>query len=185
MKRLKGPAVLALVVGVGLALSSVLQYLDDVLFNPWALAEPPLVDYWSGHLTTGNGVPLAIALDLRRAITEECHNCAEIEGRAATCNGRGEVRRYRISGSPKDRHATDLLLGAVPDPQPPPDGLEFSTVRGAWDGADRMTLQATFHWRKGTAAISATDDPATQPVPLLMHRSNERAFEAVCADVSR
>lgn len=183
---MKTPAklgLLAFLFAAGLAVTEVLQYVRDVLFHPWALTEPPLIDYWSGTLTTGNGVPLALVLDLERANNEECHNCAEIEGRAATCDGRGVVRRYRISGSPKDRHATDILLGAVPDPQPPPDGLEFSAIRGGWDGADAMTLRASFHWRKGTAAISATDDPATQPVPLRLRRSDAAGFEAVCSAV--
>lgn len=171
---------LAVALGVLLAVSQALRYASDVLFHPWALADPPLLAYWRGEFTDGTGARLAIVVDLERDDVEECHNCPQIKGRAATCDARGQIRRYRVSGSPKDRHATDLTLGTIVDPQPPPDGLELNALRGAWDGGDRLAMHARFFWRKGIAAISATDDPATQPVPVQLQRSDAASFDAVC-----
>jgi hypothetical protein len=148
-----------------------LQWVNDMLFNAWALATPPLLDEWAGSLTTGNGQRLRVVFALQRTDqSNECANCAEIEGSAVTCDAAGKVLRYMVSGSPKDRAGHSLLLGVKPRPDPPPDGLEFSAVKGTWDGADTMTLQAGFFWRRGRAAISSTDDPATQPVPLQLLR---------------
>lgn len=169
--------------------SNAIDRASDMVFRPWALADPPLLDHWVGTLTAGNGVRMALALDLRRAFDRNgdypCARCAQIEGTATTCDERGTVLRYHISGSPKDRHARSMLLGATPEKEPAPDGLEFSTVSGGWDGADRLDIEADFVWRRGRSTISSTDDPATQPVPAPLERRGAGAFEAICAQVRR
>lgn len=181
-------AIFWFVIIAAVALSGALQWVRDAMFHPWAHADPPLIDRWVGQLTAGNGDRLDLVLSLQRADTEECHNCNEIEGTAVTCDARGTVRRYRLAGSPKDRHGRQLHLGAVPEQQPPPDGLELDAVRGTWDGADTMDLAAGFFWRKGKSAISSTDDPATQPVPVRLQRrgasrnSTPNSRTAACAE---
>lgn len=98
-----------------------------------------------------------------------------------TCDAQGAVRRHSIFGSPKDRQGRDLHFGAKPEREPPADGLELDTLVVTWDGTDTLTLQADFFWRKGPSAISSTDDPATQPVPIRMQRQRSGAAEPTCA----
>lgn len=181
---IRNVGVLALVVAAAYFLPNLLNRVTDALFFPWVHAEPPLLDQWVGQLAAGNGVPLGVTMRLERELTDRetiCMRCNQIEGSATTCDPRGTVLRYRISGSPKDRQGRQLHLGAVPVPQPPPDGLELDVLVGTWDGADALELQADFHWRRGGSAISSTDDPATQPVPIRMERKGQSAFEALCA----
>lgn len=163
--------------------SGALDYGLDMLFYPWARANPPLLDHWVGELTTGNGVRLGVALDMHRAYTDDgtiCTRCNQIEGTATTCDARGTILRYRISGSPTDRQGRTLHIGARPETSSPPDGLELDGLRGTWDGSDTLSLEAGFFWRRGTSAISSTDDPANKPVPLRMARQRPSAFESVC-----
>jgi hypothetical protein len=184
MTQRKALAIFAVLVVV--VFSGAIDRLEDVLFFPWALAEPPLLDHWTGTLTAGNGVRMAIALDLHRA-DRECDSgrCTQIEGMGTTCDARGTVLRYRVWGTPDDRHGRRMRLGAKPDLEPPPDGLELDAVGGSWDGGDRLDFQAGFFWRQGKSAISSTDDPATQPVPVRLDRKDEAAFKALCAGLIR
>jgi hypothetical protein len=173
---------IAVVLG-GAVLAGGLDRLTDALFFPWVFARPPLLDDWTGRLRAGNGDTLTIGLTLRRTTSdspEGCVRCNQIEGAAATCDAQGRLRRYRISGSPRDRHGRELHLGAVPDADPPPDGLELDTLIGRWDGADTLQLDADFHWRRGTSAIGSTGDPATQPVPVRLSRATGLSLDAVC-----
>ena len=154
-----------------LTMSGASNWLIDAAFFPWAHADPPLLDSWTGRLTAGNGDRLDLVLVLRRRVDSDgtvCTNCNQIEGTAVTCDARGTVRRYRVAGSPRDRQGHQLHIGAVPEPLI--DGLELDTLSGTWDGADTLALKANFFWRRGKAGISSTDDPATQPVPVLLRR---------------
>lgn len=161
-----------LVAGAVFVLSPAPQYLIDMVFSPWAHADPPLLDRWAGRLRAGNGDDLDLVLVLRLAPESgdggRCLSCNQIEGTAVTCDARGTVRRYRVAGSPRDRQGHQLHIGAVPEP--PIDGLELDTLIGTWDGADTLTLKANFFWRRGKAGISSTADPATQPVPVRLQR---------------
>ncbi len=181
---LRNVGVIALVVIGAYFLPSLLNRVTDTLFLPWVHAEPPLFDQWVGRLTTGNGVRLVVAMTLERDLTDDeriCIRCNQVKGTADTCDARGTVLRYRISGSPKDRQGRQLHLGAIPVPQPPPDGLELDTLVGTWDGGDVLELQADFFWRRGQSAISSTDDPANQSVPLHMERRRVTDLNALCA----
>jgi hypothetical protein len=174
--------------GAALILFFALERVSDMVFYPWALADPPLLDNWAGSLTTGNGVRMVVGIELRRARTDQgmtvCATCSQIEGSGATCDAHGTVLQYRVSGSPTDRRGSQLHLGAVPEPQPPPDGLELDVLRGTWDGGNVLALEADFFWRRGTAGVSSTDDPATQPVPLRMERKGPSEFEAMCKSLA-
>jgi hypothetical protein len=177
-------AATAVVVLVLLTFGGGIDWFHDMLLYPWARATPPLLDEWVGQLTTGNGERLTVAFALERGTESDgsvCANCAQVVGRAVTCGAQGAVRRYEVFGSPTDRAGHRLHLNVKPDRDPPPDGLEFRSVRGTWDGADALTLQATFQWRRGVSAISSSDDPATQPVPLLMSRKGTAATSPRCA----
>jgi hypothetical protein len=171
------------VVALVLIFSGALDWGLDMAFYPWARATPPLLAEWTGPLTTGDGQRLIVSLEMHRARTARgtvCVKCNQIEGVAATCDPRGTVLRYRVFGSPANRDGRELRLGAKPEREPPPDGLELNELFGTWDGGDVLTLQADFVWRRGTSAISSTNDPATQPVPLRMRRDAAKGFETMC-----
>lgn len=167
------------VVIAAFVLSDAPQWVMDALYFPWAHADPPLIDRWAGVFTAGNGDRLELVVVLKRTehVGDEivCYECNQIEGTAVTCDARGLVRRYRISGTPKDRHGSQIHFGAVSDQSPSPDGLELDTLSGTWDHADTMTLAADFAWRRGASAITSTDDPATQPVPVRLQRQSASA----------
>lgn len=164
-----------LLVAALLVFGGPVDYLSDMAFYPWALAKPTLMTRWRGTLTTGNGERLIVTLTLARARSTSrtgrpCGRCNQLEGTATTCDIRGHVRAYRIAGSPTDRQATNLVIGSVPADTPPPDGLELSVLKGSWERPNTLVMNAEFHWRRGSAAISSTGDPATQPVPIRMER---------------
>ena len=171
-----------------LAFSGALDWVSDLAFYPWALAHPPLMDRWAGKLTTGAGTALAVTLEMHRGITSNgrhpCAKCNQLEGTITTCDARGVRLEYRAAGSPEDRRGRQLLIGAKPAVDPPPDGLELDVIRGTWDGGDTISASADFFWRKGTSAISSTDDPATQPVPLPLQRATTQQFDALCAQLA-
>jgi hypothetical protein len=178
--------IVALLVVAGVVLGGPLDYLSDLMFYPWALERPSLMSGWRGALTAGNGERLVVTVQLARAVgsrgQRSCAKCAQLDGVAATCNAVGQVRRYRVSGSPKGRRATSIVIGASPMEDPPPDGLELSVLEGRWVRPDALELTADFHWRRGRSAISSTDDPATQPVPVQMRRE-DGAVERPCGSV--
>lgn len=178
----------ALGFGGFLILSGAIDRVSDLLFYQWALANPPLMDRWAGRLTTGTGMPLAVTVEVHRAIDSQgdrpCANCNQLEGTITTCDANGMRLEYTAAGSPKDRQGRQLLIGAKPAVEPPPDGLELDVLRGTWDGGDTLALSADFFWRKGTSAISSTDDPATQPVALPMQRATAQQFDALCAQLA-
>lgn len=180
---LRNIGILALFVAGAYFLPNLLNGVTDLLFFPWVRSRPPLLDEWLGQLTTGNGVRLVVAVALERDLTDSeriCIRCNQIKGTALTCDGRSAPLRYRISGSPRDRRGRQLHFGTSPTPQPT-DGLELDTLAGTWDGGDVLELHADFFWRRGVSAISSTDDPANQPVPLRMERRPIAAFESMCA----
>jgi hypothetical protein len=183
MLRNPGVGIGVVVVGGILIFSGAIDWALDMAFYPWARATPPLLDEWTGPLTTGNGQRLVVSLEMHRAPTRRgipCAKCAQIEGRAATCDMRGAVLWYRVSGSPSDRDGRQLHLGATPERDPAPEGLELDVLRGTWDSGDTLALEAGFVWRRGRAAQSSTGDPATQPVPLRMRRDAAKGFETMC-----
>ena len=181
--HMRGIAILVLLASFAYFLPNVLNRITDAMFFPWAHASPSLLDQWVGQLTTGNGAALVVGMSLERDYTDRervCVRCNQLKGSAATCDARGTVLQYRVSGSPRDRQGRQLHIGASPTPQPPPDALELSTLAGTWDYGDLLELEADFHWRRGGAAISSTDDPATSPVPIRMERKPAAVFRAMC-----
>lgn len=167
---------------VAVVLTGAIERTADLLLIPWVFADPPLFGHWHGQLTAGNGAKMRVAMEVRRIEPEgrECWNCNQLEGTIVTCDTAGTIRRYRLSGSPRDRRARTVVFGAIPQVQPPPDGLELDGMRGQWDRADTLTLQAGFHWRLNGGATSSTGDPATRPVPVRMTRAPDTVLARPC-----
>jgi hypothetical protein len=70
-----------------------------------------------------------VTMQLQRVVTSRggrpCAKGNQREGLATTCDALGNAKRYRLAGSPQDRRAVSVLIGAVPEADPPPDGLEL------------------------------------------------------------
>lgn len=85
--------VLWLVAAGVFVLSPAPQYLIDMVFYPWAHADPPLLDRWVGRATAGNGDRLDLVLVLERTPESPdggiCATCNQVEGTAVTCDARG------------------------------------------------------------------------------------------------
>jgi hypothetical protein len=145
---------------------------------------------WLGQLTTGGGRPRVALMEIVRkepgpGTRRPCRGCTDgIEGTAVTCDERGRVWRYRLGGKPENRKATKLLAGTSPGAVPWPAGLSRSAVRGGWNGADALELEAQCAWHQGTSSIASTADPDTPGwVPLPMRHGAEADFRARCRTI--
>ena len=112
-------------------------WVDRVWFFQWATARegrPALSGVWVGQLATGTGRPRGVLVEMGRHIPKRrptrCDRCGSIRGRALTCDERGAELAYRLIGTPSDRRATRVELSVAPTVDPPPDGLEMSTLIG-------------------------------------------------------
>lgn len=175
------------VIWIGLFVAVVLlsgsaNRLMDAAFYPWALAQPSLLDRWVGSFTTAGGNQLTATLEMRRASTRPatsllCGTCDQIEGSATTCDSHGEMRRYRVSGSPLERHGRIIQLTAKPDDFPSADGLELNALIGTWDGGDVLEMNADYVIRRNTEKKTSSDIASSERSSLQMQR--ERAVSHV------
>lgn len=145
---------------------------------------PPITGTWVGRVNTATQGPRLLLMELHRLRqyrSRAAYFRASMVGPAQLCDGHGRSVPYRMNGTPGDRHATTVSIGAIPLLTPPPAGLELSVVRGRWDGANTMALEAQFHWRNGASASSASNDPDNAWLPFTMRRGTEAEFQAACA----
>jgi hypothetical protein len=170
------------------AISAAGDLLDEKVLYPWSDTSggrAALVGTWLGEMRTGRGLPRGVYLDMDRYRStgrRRCGNCPNVEGNARMCDERGLVRTYALWGTVENRGGSSLRLGLTPEPSPPPDGLSLSHLRGTWDGADALAMQATLHLRRGQSAISSSDDPDTgRDHALALQRGTEEAWRALCA----
>jgi hypothetical protein len=186
-------ALAVLVIG-GIAVWYVGQRLDHWMY-PWAdttSGRPVLLGSWVGQLTTGGKRPRVVWMEIvreqrpRATRHRRCRGCDDgIEGTLRTCDERGRIWQYRLSGTPEDRAVTRLQGSTQPIDSPPPDGLSLSSFRGSWDGADALNLEVQFYWRKGASAITSSADPDTQGwVPLPLRRNTKAEFTARCKRIA-
>jgi hypothetical protein len=161
---------------------------------PWGYADsgkPPLVGTWVGPFTTGSGKRLAMLIDIELVplgrgrrytpiIRTDRH--AWLEGRVLVCDGPGRVRHLEASGEPNDSRASRFHLATSPmDSLPSPEGLAPSHIYGRFAGSDSLALEASLYLRRGTSAISGSDDPDTgRNTGLTLRRGTEATFTSVC-----
>jgi hypothetical protein len=153
---------------------------EDFVFTPWSndrLGGTVLPGTWVGQLSTNSGSLRAVLLELRRHRFEEsCVRCQNLEGTARVCDTRGGVTHYGIEGRVEDRRATKLSINIRPTIAPVPGNIETGFLRGGWDGADALALEAELHWQPGRASSVSVD----RSVQLPMRRGSESDFEAAC-----
>jgi hypothetical protein len=171
---------------LAVAISGAGDLLERVLY-PWSFSSggrPALVGTWVGEMRTGRGLPRGVLLDMDRHRStgrRRCGNCNNVEGEARMCDERGLVRSYNLWGTVADRRGSALRMGLTAEPDPPPDGLSMSHLRGTWDGADALAMQASLHLRRGPSAITSSDDPDTgRDHPLALRRGTEADWRALC-----
>lgn len=172
---------------------------------PWGYPEsgkPTLVGTWVGTMTTGGGVRRGVYMDLRleplrfgdnsrsrrRRGSRAFRNLRNpnFEGEIRLCGGPREQRFSINTGTAEDGEASRFRIGLYPADSTPPDGLAPSHIRGRWNGRDSLALEADVHLRRGTSAISSTDDPDTgKPATLGMTRGDEAQYRALCAGRGR
>jgi hypothetical protein len=164
------------------------ELLETKVLYPWSDASggrAALVGTWVGEMRTGRGAPrgVLVAMDRHRSTgRRRCGNCPNVDGEARMCDEGGVVRVYTLWGTVENRRGSALRMGLTPSPDPPPDGLSLSHLRGTWDGADALAMQASVHLRRGASAISSSDDPDTgRDHPLALHRGTEAEWGALCA----
>ena len=198
-KRSRPLLLLALIV-VAFVGANWFRHRGDVARYSWGYpqsGEPQLMDGWVGTLRTGSGLRRVVYLELhlkplptgrRRQRRIARRGRTHIEGRALMCDGRGVERLYQVSGQNEDKQARRVLFSLSPPDTTPelprPDGLEINTLRGTWNRADSLVLQASLHLRRGESAISSSDDPDTGPdTPLPMKRGTEAEYRRLCAGI--
>ncbi|MDF2774483.1 MAG: hypothetical protein K0S86_3983 [Geminicoccaceae bacterium] len=198
MKRKSGcgPGLLAL--GLFFALVLGMDYLAvqiDRRRFPWGYADsgqPPLVGTWVGPFTTASGKRLGMMVDIElvelgrnRRYTPiiRTRRHSWLEGRVLVCDGPGRVRHLEASGEPNDDRASRFHLATSPTDSMPPEGLAPSHLYGRWDGGDSLAFEASLYLRRGTSAITKSDDPDTglKNTPLTLRRGTDATFTEVCA----
>jgi hypothetical protein len=161
---------------------------------PWGYADSgkrPLVGTWVGPVTTGSGKRLGMLVDIElvplgrgRRYTPIIRNRrhAWLEGRVLVCDGPGRVRHLEASGEPNDNRASSFHLGTSPtDSVPPPEGLAPSHLYGRFDGSDSLAFEASLYLRRGTSAITGSDDPDTgRRTRLTLRRGTDTTFNSLC-----
>jgi hypothetical protein len=191
-----GPGLLAL--GLFFALVLGMDYLAvqiDRRRFPWGYADsgqPPLVGTWVGPFTTASGKRLGMMVDIElvelgrnRRYTPiiRTRRHSWLEGRVLVCDGPGRVRHLEASGEPNDDRASRFHLATSPTDSMPPEGLAPSHLYGRWDGGDSLAFEASLYLRRGTSAITKSDDPDTglKNTPLTLRRGTDATFTEVCA----
>lgn len=159
----------------GLVLSGSANRLVDAVFHPWVLADPPLLDRWVGSFKTDSGNQLTVWLEIHResaaaSTALPCATCDQIEGTATTCDSHGELRRYRLTGSPLERHGHIVQLTAKPDAFATADGLELNALIGTWDGGDVIQMNVDYVMRRRSAKNGPSDIAGSQRSAVLMQR---------------
>ena len=161
---------------------------------PWGYAnsgKPTLVGTWVGRMTTGSGKRLGVLIEmdlapLNRGDREETtvfrtRSSDWLEGRELVCDGKGLVRRYRVSGKPEDSGPSRFRLATISPDNVQQDGLTPSTMNGRWDGGDALSLDVSLYLRQGKSAITNTADPDTgRDTPLMMTRGTQADFDSLC-----
>jgi hypothetical protein len=166
---------------------------------PWAYAEtgrPTLTGTWVGTLVTNRGARRGLYLDLqlkpidfesgrrRRGGANRVFrraNSDKLVGELRMCGGPKGEQRFTLTGNNVTGDASRFRLGFYPADSVPPDGLAPSHLRGMWNGADSLRVEADLHVRQGTAAITNSADPETgSPQPGALHRAGANEYPAVC-----
>ena len=185
----------AVFVAFVLAMESVGRTVDRARF-PWGYPDsghPALAGTWVGPLVTASGQRLGMLMDLELAPLDRGRRRSAplfrtrrshwLEGRVLVCTIPGGIRRLKASGKPDDTNtASTFHLGTSPADTVGPDGLQPSTIKGRWDGGDKVDLTVSLYMRKGRSAVSSTGDPDTGPDQhTTLRRGTEAQFNSLCS----
>ena len=167
---------------------------------PWGYETPgtsTLAGTWVGTLVSGSGKRLGMLIDMRLAPLDHnrrrgsiirTHRNTWLIGRVLTCTGAGAPQEYVLDGDPEDyRNASRFRLSMHPKVDSlTADGLAPSHMVGRWGGKDAIDLEVSLHLRKGTSAISSSDDPDTgRDQRVTLNRGTEADFTATCGRLAR
>jgi len=110
-----------------------------------------------------------------------------IEGTTTTCDQRGTLRQFSISGSPRGWRGTRFRINTARRDEFDDAGVQFATIDGEWKG-NEMRVSATlerFRQRRGAAVSPSADPPMTQPtVHVDLVRGTSAAFANACQQLA-
>jgi hypothetical protein len=154
-------------------------------FAPWARSFgfwPTLTGDWHGEVTTPDGQTTPIYLEIRHELPiGRCRGCTSLfEGRAKTCESRGAVRDFDVSGSVDNWSGTRFMFQLS-------RGEGFSgkgpgDVRGEWkDDAIRAIAELVTYGHTATAEAVRGEDRTSPPqIRYALRRGTEDDFLAAC-----
>jgi hypothetical protein len=106
-----------------------------------------------------------------------------IEGTATTCDAHGTLRKFDISGSPRNWRGTRFGVTTSRRDEIDDEGVRLAKIDGEWDH-DTMRVTAGLERFKqaGGASIGSTADPplAEPVVHFTLQRGSQRDFAAAC-----
>ena len=177
-KRLvRGAVIIVLsIAAVTTGLAAIFAVLEPWNHSLWLW--PTLTGEWTGELTTAEGRRHLVLF----AIEGDNEN-PPIDGAVTTCDERGVVRTFSLSGWPHGWRGTTFRLETGGSGDADGVAVRLARIDGEWAG-DTMRATATLEYvtRVGGSAISSSTDPQPAPVaPVTLHRGGRRDFNAACA----
>ena len=163
------------VAGAMLALNAFLAVLEP--WNHSLYLWSTLTGSWYGEFAAPGG---------RQFVQLQIDGDAEsppIEGAALTCDHRGTVRHFSITGSPHNWRGSRFRITTARQDEFDDEGVRFATIEGAWSG-NTMSVTATLEPFKqnGGASIGSTANPPL-PEPQVhfdLIRGNNNDFATAC-----
>jgi hypothetical protein len=143
---------------------------------------PTLSGSWYGHFEAPDGtqiVHLSIDGD---------SDPPPLEGTATTCDARGVLRTFDISGSPHGWRGKRFAITTSRSHEVDEDAIELARVDGEWAG-DSMRVTAVLHQftgaRHASGSSAADSSRGDSVIQFALHRGNRREFGAACARLRR
>jgi hypothetical protein len=155
------------------------------LLEPWnhsLFLWPTLTGGWYGEFSTPEGRRHLVHLD----IGGDSEN-PPIDGTATTCDDRGIVREFSLSGWPRGWRGRTFRLNTGGEGEKDGAGVRLARIDGAWE-RDTMRVTATLDYfkRVNGASVSSSADPHPEPVVgLTLRRAPAQEFSAACGRIRR
>ena len=151
-------------------------------FEPWSHSLylwPTLTGTWYGEYSTPDG-PQMVELQIAGAGTDATES---IDGSALTCDRRGTLRHFSISGTPHNWRGSRFQIYAARRDEFDDEGVQLGAMEGEWSGnAMRVIAPLERFKHVGGAWSSSTADPPV--VPSVVHfnlvRGSRDDFAAAC-----
>src|SRR3954468_17322552 len=174
------------VVVVGLAGVALVWAAFLSIVEPWnhsLYLWPTLTGDWYGEFAAPDGRQA-----VRMQIEGGTGDMPSIEGTTTTCDRRGTLRQFSISGSPRGWRGTRFAINTARRDEFDDAGVRFATIEGEWKG-NEMQVTATlerFKQVRGASISSTADPPLPEPVVHFnLVRGTSGDFANACQQLAR